>query len=155
MTTPNEAIPTYSPNLTALASLLLPGLGQLLSGQRGRGLAFLLSVALALVLVWWQGLTGLYLLVAFIWLWSAWDAYNLAQGRVLSFTPPLLAVLAITYTVGWRITEINPAALLRQANRAAPIVSGLLSPDFLEQESEARRWRTPSSRNWRSWTSIT
>ncbi len=143
MTTPNEAIPTYSPNLTALASLLLPGLGQLLSGQRGRGLAFLLSVALALVLVWWQGLTGLYLLVVFVWLWSAWDAYNLAQGRVLSFTPPLLAVLAITYTVGWRITEINPAALLRQANRAAPIVSGLLSPDFLEQESEARRWRAP------------
>lgn len=143
MTTRNDAPSPRSPGPAAILSLLLPGLGQLVFGQYWRGLALLLSVGLALLLVWWQGLTGLYLGVAFVWLWSAWDAYHLAQGRGLSFMPPLLAVLVIITIVGWRITEINPQALFRQAHRAAPIVSGLLWPDFVERESESRRERAP------------
>jgi phosphonate transport system permease protein len=132
-----------SPLLAALISIPLPGLGHILSGQIGRGLALLSSVIISLLVIWWQSLTGLLIFVAFIWLWAIWDAYNEAKGTKLSYFPPLLATLIIAYTAGWIITEIEPSKLFNQAHRVAPVIEGMLSPDFLERESETRKNRAP------------
>jgi phosphonate transport system permease protein len=57
--------------------------------------------------------------------------------------PPLLAALIVVYVSGWIITEIEPALLFEQASRAAPIARGILSPDYIEQETEFRKERGP------------
>jgi phosphonate transport system permease protein len=49
----------------------------------------------------------------------------------------------VIYSAGWVITEIEPRLLFEQADRVKPIVQGLLSPDYLEQESESRENRAP------------
>ena len=129
--------------LMALLSLLVPGLGQFLLGARGRALAIFLSVLGAMAIIQWQELPGLYSMVLFIWLWNVWDSYNLAQEISLSFFPPLLATLVVVYVSGWIITEIEPDKLFGQANRATPIVQGMLAPDVVEQEAESRKERGP------------
>lgn len=132
-----------SPALAAGLSLLVPGLGQLLLGQRNRALALFLSILISGLVIWWQSLTGLYPFLAFVWLWNIWDAFNLAKTIRLSYFPPLLATLIIIYSAGWVITQIEPQKLLEQAHRAAPVVQGMLNPDFIERESESRKERGP------------
>lgn len=140
-----EAAPPDRPAIPAWAagvlSLVIPGLGQWLAGAAGRGVAFFLTVLIAAAIILWQGLTPLWSLVAVIWLWSGWDALGLARGRPRTYWPPLLAALAIVYISGWTVTEIEPAKLLGQASRAAPIARGMLSPDFVARESEFRKER--------------
>ncbi len=129
--------------LAGLLSLLLPGLGQFLWGATWRGIALFLAVATSIAIIRWQALTSLYSLVAFVWLWNVWDAYSLARHIRRSYLPPLFAVLIIIYTAGWLITEIEPRKLFEQADRAVPIVQGLLSPDFADRETEFRKERGP------------
>lgn len=124
-------------------SLLVPGLGQFLLGAKGRGLALFLSVAVSIAIIQWQNLPSLYSMVILVWLWNIWDSFSLAQGVERSYFLPLLATLVVVYVAGWIITEIEPANLFRQANRAAPIVQGMLAPDFIDRESESRRARAP------------
>lgn len=132
-----------NPALAALLSLAAPGLGQLVLRQRYRALALFSSVLVSVLVIWWQALTGLYIFVAFIWLWNSWDAYHLAKNRTLSYFPALLATLIVIYAAGWVITQIEPKKLLEQAHRAAPIVQGMLNPDFVSRESESRKVRAP------------
>ncbi len=131
------------PWLAAVLSLLLPGLGQVLLGAATRGFSFMAAVVIAGGIILWQDFQSLWVLLALVWVWTAWDAYGLAQGRPRSIVPPVLALLVIVYVAGWFITEIAPSNLLQQANRAAPIVRGMLSPDFMSRETEQRRERAP------------
>lgn len=148
MTSLNQAAspPGGLPNrpwLAALLSLLLPGLGQFLWGAIWRGIALFLAVATSIAIIRWQELAALYSLVLFVWVWNIWDAYSLAHRIQRSYLPPLFAVLIIIYAAGWLITEIEPRKLFEQADRATPIVRGLLSPDFADRESEFRKERGP------------
>jgi TM2 domain-containing membrane protein YozV len=65
-----------SPGLALLGSFFFPGLGQLMNGQVGKGIAmfvaYLISVVLLFVVI------GV-LLVPAIWIWSMVDAYSGAQ----------------------------------------------------------------------------
>ena len=65
-----------SPGLALLASFFFPGLGQLVNGQVGKGIAmfvaYLVSLALLFVFVG-------FLLVPAIWIWSMVDAYSGAK----------------------------------------------------------------------------
>jgi len=132
-----------NPALALILSLLIPGLGQVMLGITWRGLSILGGVIVAVGIIYWQDLTALYSLVIFVWLWNGWDAYSWAQGVRRSLVPPLLATLVIVYVAGWIITEIEPEKLFSQAGRAAPIARGMLSPDYVEQESESREVRAP------------
>jgi phosphonate transport system permease protein len=132
-----------NPWLTAILSLFIPGSGQILLDQKGRGLSIFLAIVISMAIILWQDLTSLFILVLFVWLWNVWDAYGLVRGKIHSFLPPLLATLVVIYISGWIITEIEPAKLFRQANRAAPIAEGMLSPDYLTRESEFRKERAP------------
>ncbi len=101
---PRTAPRKAAPPLAALASLLVPGLGQVLAGQVQRGLLLLGSiVSIGLIFRWrvdllahlepsfWARLSrsfdrrplfvGLVIgATALIWLWAAWDAWRLAEA---------------------------------------------------------------------------
>ncbi len=65
-----------SPGLALLGSFFFPGLGQLINGQVGKGIAmfvaYLVSIALLFVFIG-------FLLVPAIWIWSMVDAYSGAK----------------------------------------------------------------------------
>lgn len=65
-----------SPGLALLGSFFFPGLGQLINGQVGKGIAmfvaYLVSIALVLAIIG-------FVLVPAIWIWSMVDAYSGAQ----------------------------------------------------------------------------
>ncbi len=131
------------PWLAALLSLLIPGLGQALTGSVQRGLTIFASIVVSVAIIRWQELPTLYIFVAFVYVWNIWDAYSLARQISRSFLPPLLAILVVVYAAGWVITEIEPAKLFSQASRVEPIVAGFLNPDYIERESESRKDRAP------------
>jgi phosphonate transport system permease protein len=131
------------PWLAAFLSLVIPGLGQTLTGSIQRGLTIFASIVVSVAIIRWQELPTLYIFVAFVYVWNIWDAYSLSRRITRSFLPPLLAILVVVYAAGWVITEIEPAKLFRQANRVQPIVEGFLNPDFIERESESRKDRAP------------
>ncbi len=129
--------------LASVLSLIIPGLGQFLLGYRGRGWAAFLSIVASIAVISWQDMYLLYVAVILLWVWNIWEAYSLAKGISRSFVPPILLTAVVMYSVGWVITEIEPQKLFQQAHRVKPVVQGLLSPDFFEQESESRKDRTP------------
>jgi len=131
------------PWLAAILSLVVPGLGQLLTGSVWRGVTIFASIVGSVAIIQWQELPTLYIFITFVYLWNIWDAYSLSQQKTRSFLPPLLAILVVVYAAGWVITEIEPAKLFRQANRVKPIMEGFLNPDFIERESESRNDRAP------------
>ncbi|MEW5956443.1 MAG: phosphonate ABC transporter, permease protein PhnE [Chloroflexota bacterium] len=131
------------PWLAAGLSLVIPGLGQSLLGATTRGVSIFVGLAISVAVIMWQDLPALFIFAALAWLWNIWDAYSLAQNITRSFLPPLFAILVIVYVAGWLITEIEPKKLLEQANRAAPIAQGMISPDFVVRESEFRKERGP------------
>lgn len=129
--------------LASLLSLLIPGLGQFLLGYRGRGLAAFLSIAASIAVITWQDMNRLFIAVALLWAWNVWETYSLANRISRSFMPLIVLTAIVMYSVGWVITEIEPQKLFQQAHRVQPVVQGLLSPDFFEQESETRKERAP------------
>lgn len=131
------------PWLAALLSLVMPGLGQALSGAPGRGLAVWFSVVISVAIVLWQGLTSLLVLVIFVWLWNVWDARRYSPEIERSLLVPILGAAVVVYTAGWIVTGIDPGRLVGQSERVRPILNGLLSPDFVQRESESRKNRAP------------
>lgn len=66
----------------AICSFFLPGLGQLIKGEVGRGLLFFVGWAVGLCLLVFPGVV--------VWIWAIKDAY---QGEPLAFAPALYPVL--------------------------------------------------------------
>ena len=122
-----------SPIIAALLSLLLPGLGQFYGRQRYRGIAVLISEVLAVLVALWYKVPGWYTIPAIVWGWNIWDAANVVKGKIRSAFLPIAAMLVMGYGIGWQITNIEPAALTRNIDRAASILQPMLRPDFLAQ----------------------
>ena len=126
-----------SPILSSLLSIV-PGLGQTYAGALPRGAALLLAVIVTAFLVRWQGSTFLYAGLVLAWLWGIWDAYNLAQGRKISFVPPFLIIGIIVYIIGWQVTDIKLTRLVTDVADIKPLVSDLLQPAILERSMETQ-----------------
>jgi TM2 domain-containing membrane protein YozV len=65
-----------SPGLALLGSFFFPGLGQLINGQVGKGIAMFAAYLVSLVLLF--AFIGFFLVPA-IWIWSMVDAYGGAK----------------------------------------------------------------------------
>jgi len=127
-----------SPVFSSILSLIIPGLGQIYVGQSARGMAFLATIALASLLVYWRGNTPLYSGIAIAWLWNIWDAYHLARGRKLSPVLPFFVIALVIYIIGWGVTEINLTRLITDVSDIKPLVTDLLRPAFLERDIETQ-----------------
>ena len=140
-----------SPFLSSIFSLLLPGLGQIYLGALSRGAALFLAIAVTSLLVRWRGDVLFFSGIAIAWLWNAWDAYNLAQGRRLSPALPFFTIALVVYIIGWQVTDIKLMRLITDVGDIKPLVADLLQPAFFERDIETQvgeiLFQTPCSDN--------
>ncbi|MBN1685468.1 MAG: phosphonate ABC transporter, permease protein PhnE [Spirochaetales bacterium] len=135
-----------------IASLFIPGLGQILSRQARRGILLLLSLGTTVGLLIWRiyeiafrektaaGMfikalqrntffTGLVLAcVVAIWLWTAWDAYSSVKKKRQSGSSIFLVILLAFFALGWQISEIDLVKMIRDLPDALPPLSRVLWP---------------------------
>jgi phosphonate transport system permease protein len=146
-----ELPPLVPPWAAALASLVIPGLGQALARAVWRGFLILASLlAIAAMFVWRVGIVG-YLLetpvamlrkamelqpafvvivvacTVLVWLGSTWDAWLQASRRRGT---PLLFVLILFafFALGWQISEIAPARLVTDFPQAMQPLGKVMWP---------------------------
>ncbi|MGD1996224.1 MAG: phosphonate ABC transporter, permease protein PhnE [Anaerolineae bacterium] len=138
--------------VAALASLIVPGLGQILARQVQRGLLLLGSLVSIFGLVAWRvqdlgrreveamaifrkafdrrpifvGAMVVGILV--LWLWAAWDAYRQAQTERRGGIGLFALVIVLFFTLGWQISEINLQKAATELTDAWPPLSRVLWP---------------------------
>ncbi len=139
------------PAVCALASLLLPGLGQMLGRAYRRGLLLFFSFAtLAGLLVWrirlaaprdngWLDITAKAfrlqpflvlntLLIALLYLWIARDAWQAARHAAGAPVGIFALVLVSFFAIGWQVGEIDPVKFTTQLDEAGPPLMRVLWP---------------------------
>jgi len=132
-------------------SLILPGLGQVLSGDWRRGLTLFLSLFSGLGLLAWRIneigrreeeavakfleairlqplLAVLLAMLVGLWLWIAWDAGRTAQRKRTGRSWIFVLVLLVFFFLGWQITEIDLYKAVTQINEAGPPLLRILWP---------------------------
>ena len=141
-----------APPVAGIASLLVPGLGQVLNRQGKRGILILLSLGSTVGLLVWRiyeiafrektpgamfakalqrntFFVGLVLAcVAAIWLWTAYDAYKSALSKRQGGSSIFLVILLTFFTLGWEISEIDLVKMIRDLPDALPPLSRVLWP---------------------------
>jgi phosphonate transport system permease protein len=155
------------PPLAALASLIVPGLGQGLARDVRRGLILFFSFATILGLTAWRFTlaaprdTGwfniikkglrldpflIFVSVLFIllYIWIAYDAYTLAKDRAKTPMGVFVILTIVFFALGWQIGEINPVSFVANADEAVPALGRIGWPwekaieyDSLEYRAEA------------------
>jgi phosphonate transport system permease protein len=133
--TPSSAKPARSPVLAGVFSLIIPGTGQIYSGERYRGFGVLICALVALGTSIWYHKPGWYAVPAVIWLWNIWDAASLPSGRKRPFSFIIAALLIMGYGIGWQVTQIDLSALTKNLDRAYSIVVPMFHPDFISHRS--------------------
>jgi len=120
----------------ALFSLVVPGSGQFVLGDKERGVGLLVSIAVLVTLLLWRGVTVMLAPLAAIWLWGAWDAYHLAGGRKARLNMPLLLGALIIYGLGLSAIEVRPQRLLTGWPSMQPYLKALVRPELMEYPTE-------------------
>lgn len=144
--------PLVGPAGAAIASLVIPGLGQILSRQTQRGVLIFSAMLTSVGIFIWRvaelgrrvdgfGPTimrsverrpGFVLLVAFvlalIWLVTAWDAYRCSRDRRRPTTGVFPLILVGFFVLGWQIAQIDVVKLIREAPEALPPLSRVMWP---------------------------
>lgn len=120
-----------------IASLIVPGLGQIVQGQRARGTGVLATVIALGGLILWQRMFLLLIPLAAIWLWGVWDAVQHARNRPSGTVAPFLLAALIIYAVAIRVTEVNFSRLVSGWPAIRPIVRALVRPELLEYPKES------------------
>ncbi|MFO8113614.1 MAG: phosphonate ABC transporter, permease protein PhnE [Desulfosalsimonadaceae bacterium] len=139
-------------SVAGVASLIVPGLGQIIIGQVQRGILILAAVVSAGgILTWrvadiarraegaWEKLQrsvelspafvilGIAFL-ALVWLLAAYDAYRTAKRHRRGGFALFIAILATFFVLGWQISEIDMVKMVRRAPEALPPLSRVLWP---------------------------
>jgi phosphonate transport system permease protein len=137
---PRRDLPALLP---AFVSLIVPGSGQFILGERARGIAFLATIIVLGALIAWQGTIALLAPLAFIWLWGAWDAYRLAVGKKGRLGAPILLAVLIVYGLAFVATEFDPVRLVTGWPGMQPYLRALTEPELMEYPTEDRIGTVP------------
>ncbi|MFC2015839.1 phosphonate ABC transporter, permease protein PhnE [Chloroflexota bacterium] len=129
--------------LPAFMSLIVPGSGQFVLGERARGIGFLATILILGALIAWQGTIALLIPLVFIYLWGAWDAYRLAKGETGRLGAPILFAILIVYGLAFIATEVRPVRLLTDWPSMQPYLKALTEPELLAYPTEDRIGTTP------------
>jgi hypothetical protein len=138
--------------VAAIASLILPGLGQLLGRSIQRGLLLLVSTAAIIAMLGWRikllahlEPTALAMLgkafsrrpffislilacLVILWLWNIWDAYRqVAEKRPGGFGIFTLVLFSF-FALGWQISEIDIYRMIREFPDATKPFSRVIWP---------------------------
>lgn len=134
--TPQPAsIPAWQ---AAVASLIIPGSGQIILGRRQLGVVILASIAALTGLVLYWGIPELLLAVAGIWLWNVWQTYRLAQGREIPMTVALVLGVLVVYALGFDAVNVSTDRLISGLPTIRPYMSALTNPELFTRETEDR-----------------
>jgi phosphonate transport system permease protein len=131
--------------LLAVASLVIPGLGQFLLHRRTRALLIFLAAVVSGLLVAWAlaqeevgsvtlgSLTTSWLWLPFIlfWVWNVLDARALQRNQPLSILPPIALIAVILYVIAWNVTDIRLNRLVERFGDARKVSTNLVNPDML------------------------
>ncbi|MGD2205369.1 MAG: phosphonate ABC transporter, permease protein PhnE, partial [Anaerolineae bacterium] len=129
--------------LPALMSLILPGSGQFILGERERGIGYLATIVILGALIAWQGTTALLIPLVLIWLWGALDAFRQASAREGRLGAPLLLALLIVYGLAFVATEVRPTRLATGWPAMQPFLKALIQPELMEYPTEDLIGTTP------------
>ena len=139
------------PVIATLASLLLPGLGQILARYVRRGLLLILALSGILGLtvtrfkatarfdktpidIFWKALRLqpvliiIVLLILFLYIWIARDAFFIAGGKGAPPASLMTTILIIYFALGWQISGIEPVKLITDIDNATPQLLRVLWP---------------------------
>jgi phosphonate transport system permease protein len=151
------------------ASLIIPGLGQVLARQIWRGLLMLGSLGSIMGLLAWRvvGLAhreptpmamltkafnrrpffvGLVVVgTVLLWLWIAWDAYQQAQPDRQGGAGVFVLILILFFALGWQISEIDMYKAVTELSDTWPLLSKVLWPwgAAITRETETVSARAP------------
>jgi len=128
---PSERPKDRSPILAGLFSLVIPGTGQIYARKLYRGIAVLISIALAVLVVLWYKKPAWYVVPAIMWLWNIWDAASSTKDRPRTILLPLGVFLVMCYVIGWQVTSIDLSTMTKNFDRVGNILRPMLRPDFL------------------------
>jgi phosphonate ABC transporter permease subunit PhnE len=131
--------------LSALFSLILPGLGQFLLKRRERGLLIFLTSAVLAFLIYWSlnnqdigkieigEITTSWLWLPFIlfWAWNVLDAHALKADRIFTIIPGILFTGIIVYVIAWQVTGVRLNRLVERFDDARTVAANLLNPDMI------------------------
>jgi len=151
-----------SPPVAGIASLLLPGLGQILARETRRGLLLFGSTISIVGLLAWRiydlahlelgplamvrkaiqrrplFVVPMLLGVLILWLWAAWDAYRQARPERRAGAGIFVLVIVLFFTLGWQIGEIDLYKMVTELPDAWRPLSQVLWPwpAAIEREEE-------------------
>jgi len=147
--TPPSRVP---PLVAGFLSLIIPGLGHIVARDIRRGLLLFFSLITLIGLIGWrmtiiarlevgalnilrdairrQPILGLLVLgVVALWVLIARDGYQRVQSRQAgSGIGVFLVMIALFFTVGWQITEINLVRMVTELDEAFPALTKVLWP---------------------------
>lgn len=153
--------------VAGVASLLLPGVGQILARSIWRGVLILISVFSIIGLIAWRidllahreptaiaKLTrafgrrplfvgGMIAGIVLLWLLSAFDAYQLAHPERRGTFWVFLLILALFFTLGWQISQIDLYRAATEVSDTWPLFSRVIWP---WEAAVTRRTETISAR---------
>ncbi len=136
----------------AVASLIVPGLGQILARQIQRGLILLGSVITIIILLAWRinllahreigalaklgkaldrrpfFILFLIICTVILWLWIAWDAHKQTRPGKQGGLSIFVLVIVIFFSLGWQISQINLYKMVVELPDALPPLSRVLWP---------------------------
>jgi phosphonate ABC transporter permease subunit PhnE len=143
---------TIHPILTALASLVVPGLGQILARKVWRGITLFAFSLISVYITYWSfvhfnvgkisigPLTTSWLWVPTIlfWLWNVFDSYRLARGKSLSVLPAILCAAIVLYVIAWNITDVNIGRMVSNFGDMKAIANQLANPDYISTVKDGK-----------------
>jgi phosphonate transport system permease protein len=78
-----------------------------------------------------------------LWLWSAWDAYHLAQPQGRGSVGVFVLILILFFSLGWQISEIDMYKAVTELSDTWPLLSKVLWP---WEAATTRETKTVSAR---------
>jgi phosphonate transport system permease protein len=147
MDRPDYSLKAINPVLVTASSLIIPGLGQFLAKQRGRGFIILIMTAIQAYLINWSlvhqnigkvtlgGLvtSWLWLPLILFWGWNVLDARALVVKKTASPVPGFLLAAIVLYVIAWNVTDVRLDRLVQRFNDARIVATNLLNPDMITQ----------------------
>jgi phosphonate transport system permease protein len=124
----------FSKTLAVIASILVPGLGQVLNRKLRMGIYFFIAFVTSLGITLWYQKPAWFIVPAVIWIWNLWDVVSLPKGKGIVL--PLLLWLVMAYGIGAQVTEFDLKSLILNANRSRDIFSQMFKLDFTQPKAE-------------------
>ena len=139
------------PIIAAIASLIIPGLGQVLARAVRRGvILFATLVTIVFLMAWrfqlaaprdtgWVNIIKkafrldpflIIVTIAFflLYFWVAFDAYALAKDRVKTPFGVFVILFLVFFTLGWQIGQIDLVSLVTNLDEAGPALAKIALP---------------------------